>query len=167
VNIFGGGKDWLCETRERCEQSFCAGAAGGCVGRAPGARPSTDWETAAATVAIAPPHGVGYLRILLTHGSSNLHSRADSDYVLKKIHFNLARFGVLTWLFLRIQIFLDVSLGGLLPTFRTTVVGLENWDTAFIPNAWKLRPTMQPWIPDALNLHSRPQTHLLSVDCAM
>lgn len=42
VNIFGGDKDWLRETRERCEQSFCAGAAGGCVGRAPGARPGTD-----------------------------------------------------------------------------------------------------------------------------
>lgn len=68
VNIFGGDKDWLCETRERCEQSFGAGTAGGCVGRAPGAGPGTDGETAAATVAIAPPHGVGYLRILLTHG---------------------------------------------------------------------------------------------------
>jgi DhnA family fructose-bisphosphate aldolase class Ia len=42
VNIFGGDKDWLCETRERCEQSICAGAAGGCVGRAPGAGPGTD-----------------------------------------------------------------------------------------------------------------------------
>lgn len=42
VNIFGGDKDWLRETRERCEQSFCAGTAGGCVGRAAGAGPGTD-----------------------------------------------------------------------------------------------------------------------------